>query len=255
MSRAMLRRATLALALSVGLAGAAQAAGLPDYPFIHVSGSAFVWKRPDIASVDFEIVAADADPAAARAVVESRVAEVRALMQEAGLDADDAAVREVRQNVRKGEQAPGGGPVYELRCDVHLNLRKLDNWQAIANGLLGKPNVDGFNTTFEISTWDEVENDLMAQAIQDARHHADMIAAGFGTKVAAVMGVTPGGLKNLTTAMGLEREDFRVQRQDDTRPRASDSKPVLTIPVLRWRQAVDVVFRIDSAARPAKRAK
>jgi uncharacterized protein YggE len=115
---------TLTLTLTLTSAGAA-ASTLPDYPFVHVSGSAFQGVMPDIAALDFEIVVVDADPVAGRAVLESRVGEVRALMQQLGLDADDASVREVRQVLRKGDGNAAAGPQYELRCDAHINVRNV----------------------------------------------------------------------------------------------------------------------------------
>ena len=122
-----LRAVALSLSFSFSLAcaaGAAQASPVPDYPFVHVVGSAYTAVIPDIAVLDFEIVATDGDPAAAKAVLEARVGEIRALMQQLSLDPDDAVVREVRQSVRKGEQAPGGGPLYELSCDVKVSVRR-----------------------------------------------------------------------------------------------------------------------------------
>src|SRR5690349_12693358 len=118
MQKNRLRKAFLALLLA---SGAATASSVTDYPFVHVTGSAFLAVVPDIGSLDFEIVALDADPAAARAVLQARVGEVRDLAGQFGIDADDVAVREVRQGIRKEERAANGAPVYELRCDVHIN--------------------------------------------------------------------------------------------------------------------------------------
>ena len=45
------------------------ASQLPDYPFIHARGSAFVFTMPDIGEIDFEIHAEDAAPEAVTATV------------------------------------------------------------------------------------------------------------------------------------------------------------------------------------------
>lgn len=102
MSLSKTRLAASSLAFLLCLSGAAaHAADLPAYPFVHVTGSAFQAALPDIGSLDFEVVAVDADPAAARAVLEARMGEIHALMQQHGLDPEDAQAREVRQSVRK----------------------------------------------------------------------------------------------------------------------------------------------------------
>ena len=242
-----LRHAVLALAL---LAGHTAAAPIPDYPFVHVTGSAFQTVMPDIGSLDFEIVATDADPAAARATVEARLGELRDLTQKLDVPPDDVAVREVRQSLRKDEHGANGAPLVEVRCDVHINVRNLSNWAALAGGLLGKPNLDGFAASFDRSDMDKINDDLMTQAIANARRQADVMAAGFGRKVGAVMGATPDALKNLTTAMGLERSEFRRPGGDDrARGQDVDREQLLAIHAIKLRQPVDVIFRLDNAPK------
>ena len=244
MSLVRLRNAILMLSLSTG---AASAASVPDYPFVHVTGSAFQAVVPDIGSLDFEIVALDADPAAARAVLQARVGEVRDLAGQNGIDADDVVVREVRQGIRKEERAANGAPVYELRCDVHINVRNLANWAPLAGGLLGKSNLDGFASGFDRSDMDRIKDELITQAIQDARHQADVMASAGGRRVGAVMGATPEALKNLSTAMGLERGEIRRDdRTAGTRGQDVDREQLLAVPALKLRQPVDVIFRLEN---------
>jgi uncharacterized protein YggE len=247
MLKTRLCNAVLVLLLATG---AAHASPVPDYPFVHVTGSAFQAVVPDIGSLDFEVVAQDADPAAARAVLETRVGEVRALMRQFGMDPEDAVVREVRQGIRKDGRAADGAPLYELRCDVHINVRNLANWAPLAGGLLGKPNLDGFASAFDRSDMQKIDEELVTQAIQDARRKADVMAAGFGRRVGGVMAATPDGLKNLGTAMGLEREDFRRPRSADaTRAQDVEREQLLAVPAMKLRQPVDVIFRLENAPR------
>jgi uncharacterized protein YggE len=247
MLKTRLRNAILIVLLATG---AAHASPVPDYPFVHVTGSAFQAVVPDIGSLDFEIVAQDADPAAARAVLEARVGEVRVLMQQLGMDPEDAVVREVRQGIRKDGRAAGGEPLYELRCDVHINVSNLANWAPLAGGLLGKPNLDGFASSFDRSDMEKIGDELVTQAIQDARRKADVMAAGFGRRVGGVMAATPDALKNLGTAMGLERDDFRRMRNSDkARAQDVDREQLLAVPALKMRQPVDVIFRLENSPK------
>ncbi|MFL6633046.1 MAG: SIMPL domain-containing protein [Massilia sp.] len=239
-----LRSAVLILLLATGGAGASP---VPDYPFVHVTGISYQVAMPDIASLDFEIVAPDADPAAARAVIEARVGEVRDLARQLGIDADDIGVREVRQGIRKEERAANGAPVYELRCDVHINVRNVANWAALAGGLLGKPNLDGFASAFDRTDMDRIHDELVTQAIQDARRQADVMAAAGGRRVGGLMGATPDTLKNLSTAMGLERAEFRRNEGEDrARAQEVDREQLLAVTAIKLRQPVDVIFRLEN---------
>jgi uncharacterized protein YggE len=254
----MLKTRLYAAVLTAGLTlagSAAQASPVPDYPFVHVSGTAFEGVMPDIAALDFEVVAVDADPAAARAVLEARMAEVRALLQQLGLDPEDAHVREVRQSVRKGEAAAAVAvPQYELRCDVHINVRNIALWQPLAGGLFGKPNLDGFASSFDLSTMGQATDELTSQAIGDARHRAEAMATGFGRRVGIVMGATPDALKNLSTAMGLQRDEFRAERRRTDVGGADVSREqLLAVPALKLQQTVDVIFRLENPVVRGKR--
>ena len=80
----MLKQLAIVAALAALPLGAA-ASPLPAYPFVHVSADASVYRVPDIGTIDFEILAADADPELARATVETRIGEIRALLEQQGL--------------------------------------------------------------------------------------------------------------------------------------------------------------------------
>jgi uncharacterized protein YggE len=249
------RSAVLLASALLSMSMPATAEALPAYPFIHVTGSAYQQVMPDIAAVDFEVVAVDADPAVARSTVEARIGEARALMQQLSLDPDDLVVREIRQSEPKDKQPAGGGPVYEVRCDVHINVRNVSNWPALAGGLLGKANLDGFASSFDLSNMDQVNDQLVTEAIADARRRAGVMAAADGRRLGAMMAATPQDLKNLTTSMGLERSDFRYQRDtSNARPGDTDRDTFVMVQMLKLRQPVDVIFRIEGAAQ-AKRTK
>lgn len=243
-----------AVALFLSVMCGADASPVPDYPFVHVVGSAYTAVSPDIAALDFEMVAVDADPAAARTVLETRISEIRALMQTLDMDPDDAVVREVRQNLVKGEGAAGAAPAYELRCDVKIKLRNVSNWAALAGGLFGKPNLDGFASSFDLSTMEQTGDELVTSAIQDARRRAEVIAAASGRRLGAVTAVTPEGIKNLSTAMGLQRDEYRTERRAGIAKPGATREQLLTIPALQLNQPVDVIFRLENLATARPRA-
>jgi len=235
-------------------AAPAVASSIPDYPFVHVTGSNFRIEMPDIATLDFQVVAADADPAAARAVIDARMAEVRELMRKLSIEEDDMQVREVRQSVRK-ERNADGAPVYELSCDVHIRLRNTANWPALGGGLLGKPNLDSFAADFDLSTMDQVNDEMVAAAIADARRRAEVMAAAGGRRLGPMMAATPDALKKLGTTLGLERDEFRVERRarapSNQRAADIDRETFVMVQLLKLRQSVDIVFRLENGA-PAK---
>ena len=218
----------------------AQASPLPAYPFVHVSADASRYTTPNIGALDFIVAAADADPALARAAVETRIAEVRALLQAQGIPLEDMETRDVRRE--PGRNAAAEATAQELRVSVHLIVRDLSTWQAVVAPLLDKPNLLDFATSFDIVEREQVEAELMASALADARRRAEIIAKGAKRKLGAVTAVTPGGVKNVGATIGLVRADVGF-----TRVKASnvEARNFLSVDALKLVQPVDVVFRLE----------
>lgn len=233
---------TIVLAGALALASVAGAAELPAYPFIHVDASGSRYVAPDIGEVDFEITAGDADPEAARAVVEGRIAQVRALAEGLGVAADDIEIRDVRKDLRKVKEGDPAVPVYDLRAGVHIKLTDMSKWRELVSPLISMPNLDGFATAFDTSQRDKVEMELMEQAMVVARKKALAMAKGAGLKLGAVSAVSSGNLKNLTRAMGLAPQDTNYSR-GGTRS-AYNRQDLLAIEILKLVQPVDMIFRL-----------
>ncbi|MCE3602318.1 SIMPL domain-containing protein [Massilia sp. P8910] len=221
---------------------AAQAGGLPDYPFIHVSATGTTSAMPDLGQIDVEISASDADPAVAVRVVQARANDIRAAMTQAGVPLDDVEVRDVRKDFRKPDANAAPAPVqYDIRAGVRINVRDLSKWRAAAAPLLDMPNLDGFMTVFDTTRRDKIEMELAADAIRIARRKAEAIALGLGRKLGPANAVSTGDLKNLTRAMGLAPNEAN----DRSSPQAGmDKADVLTVMALKFAQPVDVIYRL-----------
>lgn len=230
----------LALAAAMAAPVAAQASPLPAYPFVHVSAEASRYTTPNIGTIDFLVSAVEGEPGQAQATIETRMAEVRALLQEQGVPLEDLETRDVRRE--PGSNKAAEATPQELRVSVHLIVRDLSKWRAVVSPLLDKPNLSGFATSFDLTERDAFEAELMADALRDARRRAEIIARGARRKLGAVTAVTPGGVKNLGATMGVVRTDFSYQR---SRPANVGARDFLSVDALKLMQPVDVVFKLE----------
>jgi uncharacterized protein YggE len=217
----------------------AQASQLPDYPFVHASGTAFVHVLPDRGEVDFDISADDAEPEAARAVLDGRVGELRALMEQQGLSAGDIEINGVRREMRKGDAK---AEAYDLLCAVHIEVKDLSKWRALLQPLLAMKNLDHFSVTFGTAERDRIELELAAQALKDAQRRADAMARGVGKRAGAATAISSGQLKNLTSAVGLQTTNDYTNT--DKKGRQQEGADLLMVSALKFSQSVDVIFRI-----------
>ena len=220
----------------------AAAAGVPAYPFVHASGVGATSVMPDVGEIDFEIIASDTDPATARSVVETRIAQIRALAEGVGVPVEDVEIRDIRKDLTKGDDINPAAPSYDLRSSVHIKVANLFKWAELVGPLVDMPNLDGFATSFDTTDREKVEMALVAQAMLSARRKATAMAKGAGMKLGAVTAVTLGDLKNLSRAMGLAPSDSRYAGSG-TRS-AYNRKDLLAIDIIKLAQPVDMIFRL-----------
>ena len=229
----------LILAAAVSFAMSAHAAEFPDYPFVHTGGTGFTYAAPDLGEIDFEVSVFNADPAAARAAVDERLAQVRALLGQAGLPDEDIDIRDVRRDIRKAEP---GVVAYDLKAGVHIKVKDLSKWKALVGGLIVLPDLDGFLVGFDTSKREQIESALTAEALANARRKAEAIAAGVGRKLGLASAVSTGDLKNVTRAVGLggmREAAYRNPVRADP-----DREGLLMIVPMKLSQSVDVIYRI-----------
>lgn len=237
----MLVKSAVALAL-FAFQLSAQATDLPAYPFIHVSATAVANLPPDIGEISFAISAHDPEPDKARALVDERIAALRALFAQAQLDEGDIDIRDPSKEMRKPDAAQPGVVLYDIRCAVHLNVRELGKWGTVVSGLLDMPYLTDFMGAFDVTQREKIEAQLLADAMTMARRKAAALAAGMGRQLGPVGGVSNGELKNLTRAMGLAAAtDYRGGGQSRA---VWTREGLLSILPIRLAQPVDVIYRI-----------
>jgi uncharacterized protein YggE len=239
----MLKRLALVTFTAAALAAAstAGAAEFPDYPFIHTSGTGFVYVAPDLGEIDFEIALFNADPDAARQAVDARITAIRALLTAVAIPSGDVDIRDVRRDIRKGVSAADGTPQYELKCGVHIKVADLSKWKAVVGALIVMPDLDGFLIGFDASQREQLEAGLTREALVNARRRADNMAAAVGRKLGAISAVSSGDLKNVTRAVGLagsQSVGYRAPARPDP-----DREGLLMIVPMKLSQSVDVIYR------------
>lgn len=232
----------LLLSLAMGTTMHARAAEFPDYPFVHTSGTGFLFVAPDLGEIDFEIALFSADPDAARQAVEARIAEVRRVLASAGVAASGVAIGDLRREIRKADPGQAGVVEYDLKCSVRIEVSDLSAWKAVMTPLMAMPDLTGFMISFDSSKRQQIEAELTAQALNTARGRAAAIASGVGRKLGLASAVSTGELKNLTRTMGLSGMQGVASRNPGRNDLSQEE--LLTIVTMKLSQSVDVIYRL-----------
>jgi uncharacterized protein YggE len=214
----------------------AVASPLPDYPFVHTSGSAEIYVPPDHAVIDLVVTASDADAAQAHRAIEARLADLTAALAAQGVQGADVVPRQVRKELRRNGEAV----LADLKCGMQVQVRDLAKWREVMLVLLDKPDITDLATSFRTSERERIDRQLMADALKDARHKAELAAATLGKKLGDATAVSPGPLRNLGSALGLAGGDPGRMTVGGT------PGDMLQIQALRMVQNVDVVFRLKN---------
>ncbi|GAA0432690.1 SIMPL domain-containing protein [Massilia aurea] len=241
----MLRKVLAFVALAF-LPFFAQANDLPNYPFIHVSGSAMLHVRPDIGEIDIEITSSNLDSQQAWKTVEETLTSVKALLCYHNVKGEDLSVQNIESRRRKAaeqnvsnEQIP-----IEIFTSVHITVREMSKWQEIVTALMRMQNINSMAVAFSISNKNEIESQLVNQAIAEAYRKALIIAKGVRGKVGPVNAVAISPLKNLANSFGLAAAlPFqRSERLNERRPETETDYTLVAVQKLS--QEVDVIYRI-----------
>ncbi|WP_424018123.1 SIMPL domain-containing protein [Halorientalis pallida] len=221
-------RKTIALALAaavvltVGAAGTvlamggtgtqpAQTAADTGGQTITVSGDGSASAQPDQAVLRFAVTAEGDDPAAIRSELASGASDLRSALSEAGV-ADDAiettgySIEEPPRRVPPGRDGGETGP--ELR-GVHVfevTLDDTDRAGAVVDAAAGAgAEVQSVQFTLAADTREDLRNQALENAMENARGQADTLASAGGLSVTGVASIDATGTNYRPVAYDAER--------------------------------------------------
>jgi uncharacterized protein len=171
---------------------AVTAAGLPEFPFVFVSGQSETEVAPDIATLSFRIEAFNENPDIALKIVNERSAEVFELFSKNDIEKKDViayeiskdTVRQTKEYVRLGISG------YEIKRRISVTIRKLNTFDQLMTHLLNLKNISNIQPQFDTTKRKDIETELTKQAAVKARQEAEILAKGFGSEVLSIYAIS-----------------------------------------------------------------
>ncbi|WP_317204781.1 SIMPL domain-containing protein [Janthinobacterium sp.] len=241
----MFRPCALALAL-LCVPAAAPASPLPDYPFVSASGKAELWLAPDIGELQFEVVIQHSDSEQALAQLNALSETLTTLFSEAGVAGADIGAADLgKKSVALSAKEDGGAPdaayAYILTRHFSVRVRDLKAWPGFIGALLGRDHVDNVGVAFDRIDRDQVNDRLLQEAAQNARHTAADLALAFGRKPGAAVAIARTPLDKLGGAFGFGAVDGPGAAATPPAPGALN----YAVPsAIKFTQAVHAVFKL-----------
>lgn len=199
-------RAAIVLFLAGLACTAARAASLPHYPFVYVQGQAQRDLPPDEARGTLEVAAVASDSAAASARVEERVQAILELLAAHAVAPADLRADQISKQAIEAPTTPNAPPTisgYRITRRIAFELRRIGDWPAVADALLGMPNVDDLGVTFDRSDRRAVQAELLAAAAADARARAGALARSFDRRLGPAVAISQAPFADLPGEFGF----------------------------------------------------
>jgi len=172
---------------------AVKAENIPNFPFIVVKGAAETKVKPDEAKVSFSVIEFSADPKKAEFVVLQRGQEILALAKSLGIPKEQVTSSAYNKSTtRKRDEHYNFLEIlgYEISQNFTVNINNIESYTSFTDQLIAMKNVDSIRPEFDISNRDEIKNQLIQEATNNAKQKALNLAAGMGVKLGSVFAVS-----------------------------------------------------------------
>lgn len=226
-----------------------QASPLPDYPFVFARGEAKTKLAPDITRVSYRIKAFDKISTNVLALMESCSLKTIAILSANGIKKEDIVGYEVEKDILRNYDKVSEKELeiigYNMSRRIEFTLRDLSKYEAIVSALLKTPNVADIRTGFDRTDRDIVEEDLLADAVSDARRKAEVMAKGSHQRIKGLKAISQQGFSNLGEAFG-----FGSRKYDNIMYSTSGAqdKDLLFIPsTVEFESSVVLLYEIEEA--------
>jgi len=218
------------------------ASQLPDYPFIHAEGGASIYLNPDIGEIGFEITVSDQNAEIAAQQLSKINNSVLNLLTEQNIPPSDIEIYELKKKLRtvEGTNVKPETTIVDLKQGIQITVRDLTKWESLIGPLLIIDNLGDFYSSFDRTDRQKIKDDLTSDAIRNAQHNGNVMAAGVGKHLGAVVGMSEGKLKDLGFSMGLTATDRSETESQRLHSLSNFSAPA----AIKFSEVVDVIFKI-----------
>jgi len=188
-----LLRQFLALLVFLALSTSVLAQDRPPVRTISIIGTGEVKAKPDIGIVTVGVIKRAETAAAALKQNNDAMAEIIALLQQAGVDAKDIQTTNFSVNPAyhydNSNQQPPKIIGYDVSNQVTIIVRKLDAMGTILDSAVGKGSNQIQGIAFSIDDPRSLEDEARRRALVDAQRKARLYAEGAGLTLGPIMSI------------------------------------------------------------------
>ncbi len=221
----------------------ANAADLPNFPFLHVTGTATRALPANMAELDFELTELTSNPQLSFEQLVKDSEEISSQLVALGVAAEDIQAAQIRRYISPVEylDTPENQQKFRLIRNFHVVVRQLDQWNSIISRLTEKTYLGNFNVAFGRNDLNLIQTELIQLAALDAKQQAQDMAAAFSVKLGAPNAISRSALSSLSSELGVTGQVKLQAARIENKPITRD----FSVPAeLKYQQLVNVIYRL-----------
>ncbi len=230
----------------VSMMGVSSAQSISGSPFIAVHGKAKTEVVPDVFPLQVTLKDTSLDTAKTQALIEGYANQIVALTRKMGMEDRDVAVSNLNvapeyHYVDKDDKQVFLGNTYERK--IKLQFHTLAGLKQMIEALPQAKQVQLDTGTFVSSNADELRRGLVAQAVQDARTTAEIMAKAVGKRLGTVHNVSNQGfnVRYVESGDSYELDSVTVS---GSRLRSAPAPVVLSKGTVQLEQDVYIIYTL-----------
>lgn len=227
------------------LAPPATASDFPDFPFLNVQGSASRDVVPDEATLRLVVSAFAVDSGDATEIVQNQLVAVLQVLSRHSVPKKSITSYNLSKEIERAREDRVDLEIvgYYITRNVKVELDDISIFAVLVADLARIDNVSSLDASFDVSTREQIEVELMKEAGADARRIAENMVHGMSRSVGPVYAINESSFRSFSAryAMGYNRYPALSIAADHSAGRETIFEPS----TIELRQTINVMFRLE----------
>jgi len=183
----------------------AEAAQVPEFPFIYAVGKATKEVPPNMVKLTFDLVAFDENPENSLEIVKKRSIELIQLFKKFDIPKTNIEAYEINKEAKRQEKEYVKLTIlgYEVTQKFSIKASGLTKYPAFIESLLKMKNISNINAEFDVVERKSIETELIVKASEDAKVRAENMAAGAGANLGSVYAISDHEFYEVQSQFGM----------------------------------------------------
>ncbi|WP_394391149.1 SIMPL domain-containing protein [Shewanella woodyi] len=220
-------------------------ANLPDFPFVVSVGNAEREVKPDIATLNLEIISFEEKSDLSLEKVSTATESVLKVLQSYGVKSEAIEATDIEKSTKRKRDSDYNRLEilgYEVSRSLTIELRDLSKYSELISDIVAIDNLSSVQTAFDASNRKDIERALVNAASIDAREKAEQMAESLNTEIHSVYAISQDSdFGSFFATFGARSDQMMASLYSSHQAHVAMFVPKN----IKIRQGINVVFKIE----------